>query len=105
MRFPQLAVVDVLNPLPNLSLAAMLVPSSPEVAVIEAKHLWRKPRGDMHAIRDVPDGNCFFRLTRIQSRPHRARCSSMRPASKRSWPAGTGVCVVKDTSRETRGTA
>ena len=78
MRFPQLAIVDVLNPLPNLRLAAMLVPASPEVAVIEAKHLWRQPRGDMHAIRDVPDWDRFFRLTRIQSRPHRARYFAMK---------------------------
>ena len=27
------------------------------------------------------------------------RCSSIRSALKRSWPAGTGVCVVKITSR------
>ncbi len=32
-------------------------------------------------------------------------CSSTSLASKRSCPAGTGVCVVNTTSRETRGTA
>ena len=29
----------------------------------------------------------------------------MRLSWKRSWPAGTGVCVVKTTSRATRDTA
>src|ERR1039458_4679805 len=33
------------------------------------------------------------------------RWSSIRSASKRSWPAGTGVWVVNTTSRETRGAA
>ena len=33
------------------------------------------------------------------------RCSSIKSALNRSWPAGTGVCVVKTTSRATSGNA
>ncbi len=73
MRLPKFAIVDVFNPFPDLRLAAVLVPASTQVAVIQAKHLRRKPRGDMHAIRDVPDGNRLFRLPRKKSCPHRAR--------------------------------
>src|SRR5207244_6536291 len=73
MCFPQLAVVDVFNSLPDARFAAVLVPAGPQMAVIEAKHLRRKPGWDVHSIGDVADGNGVLRPVRIEPGPHGAR--------------------------------
>ena len=73
VRFPQLAVVDIFNPLPDARLAAVLVPAGPQMPVIEAKHLRRKPGGDMHSVGDVADGNGVLRPAWVEPRPHGPR--------------------------------
>ena len=73
MRFPEFPIIHVFDSFPDLRLAAVLVPAGPQVTVIETEHLRREPRGNMHAVGDVPDGDRLFRLAGIEPRPHRAR--------------------------------
>ena len=70
MRLPQLAVIHVLDALPDARFAAVLMPSGAEVAVIEPEHLRRKPGGNMDSVGDMPDGNGVFRLVRVEAFPH-----------------------------------
>ena len=53
--------------------AAALLPVHAEVAVVEAKHLRREPRGHMDAVGDVADGHRVFGTARIEALPHGAR--------------------------------
>src|SRR5258708_14830795 len=87
MRFPKLAVVNALNALPNLRLAAALVPPGAEMPVIKAKHLRSKPGGNVDPIGDVADGNVVFRFSPKQSRPHRAGYLAMQ--------RGDCVCALR----------
>jgi len=70
---PQFAVVDVLDPLPNARVAAVLVPAVAEVPVVEAEHLRRQPRRYVYAVGDVADRDGVFRTARIKPRPHGPR--------------------------------
>ena len=65
MRFPEFAVVHVLDPFPDAGFAAVLVPAGSQMAVVETKHLRRQPGGDVHAVGDVSDGNFVLRLAGI----------------------------------------
>ena len=40
MRFPELAIVDVVDAFPYFGFAAVLLPSRAEVAIVKAEHLW-----------------------------------------------------------------
>jgi hypothetical protein len=62
MRFPQLAVVDVLDAFPDARFAAVLVPAGAQMAVVEPEHLRRQPGGHVHAVGDVADGHGVFAL-------------------------------------------
>src|ERR1035441_10810524 len=49
MSLPELAVVDVVDPIPDFGLAAAQMPSRSEMAVVQAKHLRRQPgRSEEH---------------------------------------------------------
>ena len=72
MGLPELAVVDVVNALPDLGLAAAQVPSRTEMAIVEAKHLRGQPGGDMDAVGDVSDGNRVFQFAGEEAGPHGA---------------------------------
>src|SRR5208337_3317526 len=64
MSLPELAVVNVVNALPDSGLAAEQMPSRTKMAIIEAKHLRSQPGGDMDAVGNVPDGNRVFQFAR-----------------------------------------
>ena len=72
MRFPQFPIIDVFDSFPDARLAAVLVPSRPQVAVVETKHLRRQPTGDVHSIGDMSNGNGVFRFAGKQPFPHGA---------------------------------
>ena len=148
MRFPELARIDVVDPLPDLRLAHAAHPVDGEVAVVELLHLpgqparmWTPlvmwPMGISSSTRHGQRWAHIRRLTwpcrlltalarresfspstvmqnvscsfcgSTRPRPINCskeipsssrsgpRCSSIRLRSKRSWPAGTGVWVVK----------
>ena len=73
MRLPQLAVVDVLDRVPERGVAAALHPVGAEVAVVDEAHLRREPGVDVHAVGDVADGNVLLAHAREERHPHRAR--------------------------------
>ena len=73
VRLPQLAIVDVFDSIPGLRLAAALVPSRAQMAVIQPEHLRRQPGGDVHAVGDVADRHRVFRFAGRQPCPHGAR--------------------------------
>src|SRR5258708_31174920 len=72
VRLPKFAIIDVLDPFPNFGLAAALVPSRTQMAVVQPEHLRSEPRGHMHSIGDVSDWNAVFQLARRKSCPHGA---------------------------------
>src|SRR6267378_298254 len=72
VRLPKFAVINVLDPFPNFCLAAALVPSRTQMAVVEPEHLRSEPGGHMHSVRDVSDWNTVFELARRKSCPHGA---------------------------------
>ena len=72
MCFPQLAVVHVFDPFPDLGVGAVLVPARSQMAVVETEHLRRQPGGDVHAVGDVADGHFLLGLAGIEPRPHGA---------------------------------
>src|SRR5207245_5943899 len=73
MRLPEFGIVDILDGIPKAGFASTLLPAAAQMAVVEAKHLRRKPRGHVHAIGDMPDGDLVFLLAGVKSFPHRAR--------------------------------
>ena len=73
MRFPQLAIVDIFDTLPDLRLGAVLLPAGAEMAIIETEHLRSEPGRHVDAVGDVTDGNGIFGLTGIEAGPHIAR--------------------------------
>ena len=68
--------------------AAVLVPARSQMAVVKAEHLRRQPRGNVHAVGDVADGNCVFRLARDRA-PSTWRAKLRRAAPKPHWRAAT----------------
>src|SRR5208282_293903 len=72
MSLPELAVVDVVDSIPDLGLAAAQMPSRAEMAVVEAEHLRSQPGGDVDAVGNVSNGNRIFGLARGESGPHGA---------------------------------
>src|SRR5258708_7563051 len=77
MRFPKLAIVYVFDALPSACLAAALMPTRTQMAVIQAEHPWRPPRRHMHAVGRVADRHFVFRASGIEHGPHRARNLTM----------------------------
>src|SRR4030095_1865954 len=73
MRFPQLAVVDLLDRIPHRRVAAALHPVGAEVPVVDEAHLRRKPGVYVHAVGDVADRDVLLTHTWEQRHPHRAR--------------------------------
>jgi hypothetical protein len=43
VRLPKFAIIDVLDSFPNFGLAAALVPSRTQMAVVQSEHLWSEP--------------------------------------------------------------
>ena len=73
MRFPEFAVIDVLDSLPHAQFAAALLPARTEMPVVEPGHLRREPCRDVNAVCDVTDRHGVFASVRIEARPHRPR--------------------------------
>jgi hypothetical protein len=82
MRLPKLAVVDVLNAVPDFGFAASQMPSRAEMAIVEAKHLRRQPGGNMHAVGNVSDRNRVFQFAGRKSGPHGARDFAMQRGNR-----------------------
>ena len=70
-------VVNLVDTFPDSRITAVLVPSRPKVPVVQPEHLGRKPRWNVDAIGDMPDGNGVFGFIRIQACPHCARYFSV----------------------------
>ncbi len=75
MSFPEFAIVDVVNTLPDFGFAAALLPSRAKMPIVETKHLRSQPCGNMHAVGNVSDGNLVFRFAG-KSPVHMARETS-----------------------------
>ena len=86
MRFPEFAVVHVLDALPDFGLAAVLLPAGSEMTVVETKHLRRQPGRNVHAVGDVPDGNFVLGLARNRGRST-SRATPRRAERRRHWRA------------------
>src|SRR5579859_958272 len=70
---PKLAVIHAFDAKPDLRLAAALDPVSAQMAIVEAEHLRSEPRGNMHAVSDMSDGNLVLGLSAEQAGPHGSR--------------------------------
>ncbi len=73
VRFPQLAVVDVVDAIPQRGVARARGPVRPEMAVVDLPHLGRQPRRHVHAVGDVADRHAILAAFGIERTPHRAR--------------------------------
>ena len=77
MRFPEFAVIDVVDAFPNFRFGSVLLPAGSEMAIVKTRHLRREPRRHMHAVRNMADRHAIFVFARVQAAPHRARYFAM----------------------------
>ena len=94
VRFPQLAVVDGVDAIPERGVARARGPVGAEVAVVDLAHLRREPGRHVDAVGDVADRHAIFAAIGIKRAPHRARDLAVQ--------RGDGVGAVARLEREDR---
>src|SRR5208283_2012577 len=72
MSFPELAVVDVVDTVPDFGLAAAQMPSRSEMTVVEPEHVGGQPGRNMEVIIIVAATNHFVRFARGEQLPQGA---------------------------------
>ena len=92
VRFPQLAIVDGVDAIPERGVAGARGPVGTEVAVVDLAHLRREPGRHVDAVGDVADRHAVFAAIGIQGAPHRARHFAVQ--------RGDGVGAVAGPERE-----
>src|SRR5206468_281419 len=73
MRFPQLPIVDALDPFPEPRVSSAKWPVGPEVTVVDLPHLRRQPAWHVDTVGDVPDRDAVFTALGEQPSPHASR--------------------------------
>ncbi len=87
LRFPELGVIDVVDPGPGGGQAHVLRPVDAEVAVEKLVHLRGDPAPDVDAVGDVADRDLFLGPVRVERVPHLPRNLAMQGAD----PVGVAV--------------